>query len=128
MDPPHTPFNFHINQSIQSSGNGGGASGGGAIGGNTSGNPPEPTNSPPQSVPGRRTPLGAVGLGGFYAQGGHTSASSLHTHTDENRLGGQSSRSQSHGSGSGQGLIPGGGSGSKKNRQGKTVRLNINAR
>lgn len=32
--------------------------------------PGEGTRSPPQSVPGRRTPLGAVGLGGFYLQGG----------------------------------------------------------
>lgn len=49
---------------------------------------PEPTSSPPQSVPGRRTPLGAVGLGGFYAQG--HSSTSMHTHTDENRVGGTS--------------------------------------
>lgn len=30
---------------------------------------PGPASSPSQSVPGRRTPLGTVGLGGFYAQG-----------------------------------------------------------
>lgn len=30
--------------------------------------PPAPAASPTQSVPGRRTPLGTVGIGGFYAQ------------------------------------------------------------
>lgn len=69
MDSPHNPFNLHFSQNQSGSGH------------------PDPTNSPPQSVPGRRTPLGAVGLGGFYAQGGHSS-SSMHLHTtDENRLG-----------------------------------------
>lgn len=82
---------------------------------------PEPTSSPPQSVPGRRTPLGAVGLGGFYAQG--HSSTSMHTHTDENRVGG-TSRTPSHSSAPS--MIPG--VGKHKNRQGKTVRLNINAR
>lgn len=48
---------------------------------------PGPPTSPSQSVPGRRTPLGTVGLGGFYAQG-HTVASAAHIHTDENRPGG----------------------------------------
>lgn len=48
---------------------------------------PGPASSPSQSVPGRRTPLGTVGLGGFYAQGGHSSAA-VHIHTDENRPGG----------------------------------------
>lgn len=104
---------------------------------------PEPTSSPPQSVPGRRTPLGAVGLGGFYAQG--HSSTSMHTHTDENRVGGTSRyltkevlwkrtfsnfyfyfffRTPSHSSAPS--MIPG--VGKHKNRQGKTVRLNINAR
>lgn len=104
---------------------------------------PEPTSSPPQSVPGRRTPLGAVGLGGFYAQG--HSSTSMHTHTDENRVGGTSRylfeifqqninlfiififilfRTPSHSSAAS--MIPG--VGKHKNRQGKTVRLNINAR
>lgn len=72
MEPPHNPFNLHFGQSSSQSSS-----------------KPEPTNSPPQSVPGRRTPLGAVGLGGFYTQGGH-SASSMHLHTDENRLAGTS--------------------------------------
>lgn len=101
---------------------------------------PEPTSSPPQSVPGRRTPLGTVGLGGFYAQG--HSSTSMHTHTDENRVGGTSRylftifyknkdklmkflfRTPSHSSAPS--MIPG--VGKHKNRQGKTVRLNINAR
>jgi hypothetical protein len=50
----------------------------------TSGHP-DPTSSPPQSVPGRRTPLGAVGIGGFYAQGAHMGSSSMHMHSDENK-------------------------------------------
>lgn len=84
----------------------------------------EPSGSPPQSVPGRRTPLGAVGLGGFYAHGSHP-GSSMHQqqNADENRPSGTSERGSSG--------IPGppGPPGAKpKNRQGKTVRLNINAR
>lgn len=73
---PHTPFNFH-----------------------SMGSPPPPPpamsihpgpgTSPSQSVPGRRTPLGTVGLGGFYAQSAHPAGSS-HMHTDENRPGGSS--------------------------------------
>ena len=52
---------------------------------------PGPATSPSQSVPGRRTPLGTVGLGGFYAQSGHASGSGVHgMHTDENRPGGSS--------------------------------------
>lgn len=43
---------------------------------------PAPATSPSQSVPGRRTPLGAVGIGGFYAQG---SIAQQHTLTDENQ-------------------------------------------
>lgn len=53
---------------------------------------PGPASSPSQSVPGRRTPLGTVGLGGFYAQGGSHASGSLHIHTDENRPGGSSIR------------------------------------
>lgn len=52
---------------------------------------PAPATSPSQSVPGRRTPLGAVGIGGFYAQGAHASGST-HKLTDENRPGGSSER------------------------------------
>lgn len=45
--------------------------------------PPAPAVSPSQSVPGRRTPLGTVGIGGFYAQS--TMSPSLIQHlTDEN--------------------------------------------
>lgn len=41
---------------------------------------------PPQSVPGRRTPLGAVGLGGFYMQGGQPPPPPQHCYpTDENQ-------------------------------------------
>lgn len=81
---------------------------------------PGSTSSPPQSVPGRRTPLGSVGLGGFYAQpGGHALAST--TTTDENSPAGSREKSPMPGS-SGVSV------GKQKNRQGKTVRLNINAR
>lgn len=50
---------------------------------------PVPTTSPSQSVPGRRTPLGTVGIGGFYAQSSSTHA---HHHTDENLPGGSSEK------------------------------------
>lgn len=44
------------------------------------------SHSPPQSVPGRRTPLGAVGLGGFYMQGGQPPPPPQHCYpTDENQ-------------------------------------------
>lgn len=49
---------------------------------------PGPATSPSQSVPGRRTPLGTVGLGGFYAQGPASAHATVHT--DENRPGGSS--------------------------------------
>ncbi|SPP80022.1 class E basic helix-loop-helix protein 22 [Drosophila guanche] len=107
---------------------------------------PAPTASPPQSVPGRRTPLGSVGLGGFYAQGMGMSQQTM-TPTDENKpgpsgadkalsptavaiaaiSGGTTTVAVSSGSSGG----PGGSGtngGKQKNRQGKTVRLNINAR
>ncbi|XP_055920371.1 class E basic helix-loop-helix protein 22-like [Eupeodes corollae] len=79
---------------------------------------PGPTSSPPQSVPGRRTPLGAVGIGGFYAQSSLTLPQP--TQTDENKIIG-SGRDKSPGPSSSSG-------GKQKNRQGKVVRLNINAR
>ncbi|XP_055595975.1 class E basic helix-loop-helix protein 22-like isoform X1 [Uranotaenia lowii] len=90
---------------------------------------PEQTPSPPQSVPGRRTPLGTVGLGGFYAQP-HAAGSS--TLTDENRPSGSVERHFSppphlHPPGSSTAGGPGP-VGKQKNRQAKTVRLNINAR
>lgn len=50
---------------------------------------PVPTTSPSQSVPGRRTPLGTVGIGGFYAQ---SSSTHSHHHTDENLPGGSSEK------------------------------------
>ncbi|KAF5288995.1 hypothetical protein FQA39_LY03874 [Lamprigera yunnana] len=77
------------------------------------------------AVPGRRTPLGTVGLGGFYFQGvcapnvGGISAS------DENSPEpGSSNRSQSRSLPHSQNALQGKG----KGRQGKAVRLNINAR
>ncbi|XP_023288730.1 class E basic helix-loop-helix protein 22 [Orussus abietinus] len=72
----------------------------------------------PQSAPGRRTPLGAVGLGGFYFQQQpqpHTSSSSL---SDENRP-------DHERPGASRLNCP---PKSKTTRQGKSVRLNINAR
>lgn len=45
--------------------------------------PPAPAASPTQSVPGRRTPLGTVGIGGFYAQSA-LSPSHIQHQTDEN--------------------------------------------
>ncbi|XP_053959082.1 class E basic helix-loop-helix protein 22 [Anastrepha ludens] len=107
---------------------------------------PGPTSSPPQSVPGRRTPLGAVGLGGFYAQGlGMSQQGTMPT--DENKpspsalaggggggMGlGRKSPPQSIAGGTttvaaGNGSNGGAGGGKQKNRQAKTVRLNINAR
>ncbi|CAK1602842.1 unnamed protein product [Parnassius mnemosyne] len=78
------------------------------------------SHSPPQSVPGRRTPLGAVGLGGFYMQGGQPPPPPQHCYpTDEN----QPEPGTSYGQRS-----MGDGKGKQKMRQGKTVRLNINAR
>lgn len=127
MDPHH--FNFHLNhtQAMLS-------------------HPPPPTSSPPQSVPGRRyvlslaqhrlsyltfsfysfrTPLGTVGLGGFFAQP-HAASSSHQSHSDENKPGTSSlmhSTEAAMPSGSGSAI-----GGKQKNRQGKSVRLNINAR
>uniref|UniRef100_A0A1A9WLM7 BHLH domain-containing protein n=1 Tax=Glossina brevipalpis TaxID=37001 RepID=A0A1A9WLM7_9MUSC len=124
---------------------------------------PTPTPSPPQSVPGRRTPLGSVGLGGFYAQGLGMLQQGLPP-GDENKpetalldkpgtgnlmlppnlsnsldgsvgnishTGGPPTLGNVRGEASPQTLGTGRGetgSGKQKNRQGKTVRLNINAR
>ncbi|EDV30911.1 uncharacterized protein Dana_GF14803 [Drosophila ananassae] len=137
MDPSNLPFGFpglpnHGHMPIPPTANMLGAH-------------PAPTASPPQSVPGRRTPLGSVGLGGFYAQGMGMSQPP----TDENKpgpsapdkslsptavaiaaiSGGTTTVAVPSGSGGGSGSGPGGSNGGKqKNRQGKTVRLNINAR
>ncbi|XP_075153473.1 basic helix-loop-helix family member olig [Haematobia irritans] len=133
---------------------------------------PGPTASPPQSVPGRRTPLGSVGLGGFYAQGLGMMQGASMPPGDENKsdsgsissmdktvaslmmgpstsgggpnslmsgsgLSGGGGRSGRGGGGGGGGcssgtdsdnISVGGAGGKQKNRQGKTVRLNINAR
>ncbi|XP_067625989.1 class E basic helix-loop-helix protein 22 [Eurosta solidaginis] len=106
---------------------------------------PGPTASPPQSVPGRRTPLGAVGIGGFYAQGFATSQQGSMP-TDENKPSPSALSAGSIGMGhtrktppqsisggtttvaAGSGTSGGSGGGKQKNRQAKTVRLNINAR
>lgn len=76
----HTNFNFHI----------------ASVSGSAQPIPqqaihPGPATSPTQSVPGRRTPLGAVGIGGFYAQGGLLPPTA-HTHTDENQPSGSRER------------------------------------
>ncbi|GBP69969.1 Class E basic helix-loop-helix protein 22 [Eumeta japonica] len=76
-------------------------------------------HSPPQSVPGRRTPLGAVGLGGFYMQGGQPPPPQHCYPTDENQ--------PEPGTSYGQRSLNDGKS-KQKMRQGKSVRLNINAR
>lgn len=92
---PHIPFSFqHMGSPpppppAQPQQTGSPASGGSH---HTSSMHPGPATSPSQSVPGRRTPLGTVGLGGFYAQGPHSGAGALmHMHTDENRPSGSSS-------------------------------------
>ncbi|XP_046805648.1 class E basic helix-loop-helix protein 22 [Lucilia cuprina] len=147
MDHPNLPFGFalpgHTHPPIPPTAN--------MLGPHPSGHP-GPTSSPPQSVPGRRTPLGSVGLGGFYAQGlgmlppgdenkpdsgvgtamdksspnlmlaPSTSSSGIGTSTAGGLI-----ASGSGGGGSSSGSA-GGGGGKQKNRQGKTVRLNINAR
>lgn len=123
---------------------------------------PGPTSSPPQSVPGRRTPLGSVGIGGFYAQGlgmltqstpgdenkpetaiglekSSTMASLmapshnlLCSSTDTNTGVGNSAGASATASATVGITLPNmsslGASGKQKNRQGKSVRLNINAR
>ncbi|XP_068621554.1 class E basic helix-loop-helix protein 22 [Battus philenor] len=77
------------------------------------------SHSPPQSVPGRRTPLGAVGLGGFYMQGGQPPPPQHCYPADENQPEPGTSYAQ---------RPLGDGKGKQKMRQGKSVRLNINAR
>ncbi|ALC38674.1 Oli [Drosophila busckii] len=148
MDPSNLPFGFpglpgHAHLPIPPTAN--------MLSGHGHGHP-APTASPPQSVPGRRTPLGSVGLGGFYAQGlGMTQQQQQQQQqqpTDENKpgpstapkpltpteaaiaaiSGGTTTAAMSSvmaGVGGGAG---GSGGGKQKNRQGKTVRLNINAR
>ncbi|CAK1544169.1 unnamed protein product [Leptosia nina] len=76
------------------------------------------SHSPPQSVPGRRTPLGAVGLGGFYMQGHQPPPQHCYP-TDENQPEPGTSYAQ---------RPLGDGKSKQKMRQGKNVRLNINAR
>ncbi|XP_030751266.1 class E basic helix-loop-helix protein 22-like, partial [Sitophilus oryzae] len=80
-------------------------------------------------VPGRRTPLGAVGLGGFYFQGCQQNMTTAHgPPSDENNpdpgcSGQNSNRSLESKSSSNPNVSIKG-----KGRQGKSVRLNINAR
>ncbi|XP_038114231.1 class E basic helix-loop-helix protein 23 [Culex quinquefasciatus] len=108
MDP-HNPFNFHLGPPTSA----------------VHGHHPEQTPSPPQSVPGRRTPLGTVGLGGFYSQP-HAAGSASAALTDENRPSGSAESHFSPPVHHPAAPVPTGGK--QKNRQGKSVRLNINAR
>lgn len=107
MDPHHQQYNFQLAQAA-------------------TGMHAEPNSSPPQSVPGRRTPLGAVGLGGFYGQPGSSHHPHPHNNSNENRPMERMMRPASGRQG-GSGLA-GNSGGKHKNRQGKVVRLNINAR
>lgn len=70
---PHANYNFHLGSSSLSA----------AHSSASQVMHPGPATSPTQSVPGRRTPLGAVGIGGFYAQG--SIPQPPHTLTDENQ-------------------------------------------
>ncbi|BES88900.1 Helix-loop-helix DNA-Hypothetical protein domain [Nesidiocoris tenuis] len=80
-------------------------------------------------VPGRRTPLGAVGMSSPYyfppsSSGHHSDENTPEVHTSQqhaNRLGNAVSGGGGHAS-------AGSGSSKSKSRQGKLVRLNINAR
>lgn len=89
------------------------------------------SNEDTQQMPGRRTPLGTVGLGGFYFQGGPSNLAGHSSHggpSDENNPdpGVPSlNRSPPNRSLPNPNQNP---TGKTKNRQGKTVRLNINAR
>lgn len=53
--------------------------------------PPAPASSPSQSVPGRRTPLGIVPSGGYYAQSALSPSHAQHQ-TDENMPSGSRER------------------------------------
>ncbi|KAM7352238.1 basic helix-loop-helix family member olig [Cochliomyia hominivorax] len=148
MDHPNLPFGFalpgHSHPPIPPTPN--------MLGPHPTGHP-GPTSSPPQSVPGRRTPLGSVGLGGFYAQGlgmmppgdenkPDSGASSVMDKASPNLMLTPSTSNTGSGTavaaslGAGAGGASGNnsgnggssGGGKQKNRQGKTVRLNINAR
>ncbi|XP_018561055.1 class E basic helix-loop-helix protein 22-like [Anoplophora glabripennis] len=80
-------------------------------------------------IPGRRTPLGAVGLGGFYFQGCQPNVASHGPPSDENNPDPGCSSQSGHRSQESRAQHPQNPSSSKgKNRQGKSVRLNINAR
>lgn len=105
-----------------------------ASGGPSSSNALEPSsysnfpNLEDSQIPGRRTPLGAVGLGGFYFQGCSPNVVNNGPPSDENnpdQSGPSQNRSpQSRNNQNSQNAPPTKG----KSRQGKTVRLNINAR
>ncbi|XP_045470088.1 class E basic helix-loop-helix protein 22 [Harmonia axyridis] len=113
-------------------------SGAGVGGPSSSGNTMDPSTYPnfhpngeDSQIPGRRTPLGAVGLGGFYFQGYPSNLQGNSGPSDENNP--ESGPSQNMGCRSPQSRpLPSSSqnaAGTKgKNRQGKTVRLNINAR
>ncbi|XP_018334797.2 class E basic helix-loop-helix protein 22-like [Agrilus planipennis] len=78
-----------------------------------------------EEVPGRRTPLGTVGVGGFFYFQNSNNVGGPSGPSDENSPEpGGSNRSQQPGHSGSQNT----GLGKSKNRQGKAVRLNINAR
>lgn len=77
------------------------------------------------SILGRRTPLGTVGLGGFFAQP-HAASSSAQS--DENKPSSASHIAHLLEQSSSAGGSSSNSGGKQKNRQGKSVRLNINAR
>lgn len=114
MDPVHQQYNFQLAQAA------------------AAGMQHEANSSPPQSLPGRRTPLGAVGLGGFYGQPG-SSSHHPHPHSNSNenrpeRMMRPAGRQGGSGGGGLEGRSNAAGGKLVKNRQGKVVRLNINAR
>ncbi|KAL1494836.1 hypothetical protein ABEB36_010363 [Hypothenemus hampei] len=83
----------------------------------------------PLQIPGRRTPLGTVSLGGFYFQGCQPNVTTAHgPPSDENNPDPECS-AQHHGSRSLESRMGNANPNVKgKGRQGKSVRLNINAR
>ncbi|KAJ8926980.1 hypothetical protein NQ314_020605 [Rhamnusium bicolor] len=90
---------------------------------------PFSSNSTEESqIPGRRTPLGAVGLGGFYFQGCQPNIASHGPPSDENNPDPGCSSQSSNRTQESRVQHPHPSSSKGKNRQGKTVRLNINAR
>ncbi|XP_063241589.1 class E basic helix-loop-helix protein 23-like [Bacillus rossius redtenbacheri] len=90
---------------------------------------PEGGGVPQLQVPGRRTPLSAMGLGGFYLPL-RAASPAAGPSSDENRPDSRGAALQGSAQqlARGQAAARGPGGGKAKARQGKTVRLNINAR